>query len=770
MNGMWVCSSSRASGSSCRTRVGSREPTISSFRARAPGLRLGCAFALLLASFSRTLAAQQAAAPDSTFLLTARAADRSPSPFIGNGRLGGPITATGTAPAPAFVAGLYESAPADVPRIAAIPAWNVVDVHDGARWLNAEPAHALEHYAQTLDMRAGIIRTTYDWTDGDRRTAVDVEAFVSRADPQTAAIRVRLTPSWSGPARVAFPLAGWPEPKRLPLGRVARADPKWGPADTWYPGHVTVLARTAALSGGHGAELSVTGTPDGRPTIVAELAAVIWPGDLASATPVTSAAGDSASVELSFDAVAGRSYTFDKLVGIATSRDGPAPLARAGRAARTARARGYEAVRAAHVAAWERRWESDIEITGDPALQRVVRAMLFQLLASADSGTAMGIPPMGLSSGGYYGHVFWDSDTWMFPALVLTHPDVARALVAFRARTLDAARANARANGYRGAMYPWEADERGRETTPRFAVQNAKSEIHVTGDVALAAWQYYLATGDSAWLARSGYPILRATADFWVSRVTRDTARDVYHIRDVVSVDEGLIGVSDDAYTNAVARRALESAVAAARRLGRAPDARWTRVASRLHIAFDSARGTYRTYEGAPDSTLGSVTALLSYPLGMPMAPTVKRTNLRHAVDRALHERRGAMMGGTLLSVVAAELGERALVDTLLPASYDGYLKGPFLMISETPRNNAVSFVTGAGGFLQQVIYGYTGLRLGEHGLEPAFAPVLPSHVTRLVLRNVHARGKRYDVIVDASGRRIVERTQSVKQTSGGER
>ena len=130
----------------------------------------------------------------------------------------------------------------------------------------------------------------------------------------------------------------------------------------------------------------------------------------------------------------------------------------------------------------------------------------------------------------------------------------------------------------------------------------------------------------------------------------------------------------------------------------------------------------------------------------------------------------GAMMGGTLLSVVAAELGERALVDTLLPASYDGYLKGPFLMISETPRNNAVSFVTGAGGFLQQVIYGYTGLRLGEHGLEPAFAPVLPSHVTRLVLRNVHARGKRYDVIVDASGRRIVERAQSVKQTSGGER
>jgi trehalose/maltose hydrolase-like predicted phosphorylase len=312
-------------------------------------------------------------------------------------------------------------------------------------------------------------------------------------------------------------------------------------------------------------------------------------------------------------------------------------------------------------------------------------------------------------------------------------------------------------NGFAGAMYPWEADERGRETTPRFAVQNAKSEIHVNGDAALAAWQYYLATGDTAWLARSGYPVLRETADFWVSRATHDAARDRYHIRDVVSVDEGLIGVSDDGYTNAVARRNLESAAAAARHLGRVPNPTWTRVATRLHIAFDSARGTYRTYEGAPDSTLGSVTALLSYPLGMPMAPAVKRTNLEHAVRRMLTERRGAMMGGTLLSVVAAELGDRALVDTLLMPSYDGYLKGPFLMISETPTNNAVSFVTGAGGFLQQVIFGWTGLRLGERGLESAFAPVLPSRVTRLVLRNLHTGGRRYDVIVDATGTRMVQ-------------
>jgi trehalose/maltose hydrolase-like predicted phosphorylase len=281
-------------------------------------------------------------------------------------------------------------------------------------------------------------------------------------------------------------------------------------------------------------------------------------------------------------------------------------------------------------------------------------------------------------------------------------------------------------------------------------------EIHVNGDVALAQWQYYLATGDSAWLANDGYPVIRETANFWVSRARRDSAADRYHIDSVVSVHEGLIGVSDDAYTNAIARKNLEIAVSASGRLGRPVDPRWPDVAAKLHLPYDSASQYYRTYEGAPDSTLGAVTPLLSYPLGVPMSDRAKRAQLQQAVRRLLAEGPGAMMGSTLLAVDAAELGDRALLDSLLPHSYQGHLRGPFLMLSETPTNDAVNFVTGAGGFLQQVIYGYTGLRLGEGGLEPAFAPLLPSGITRLVLRNLYNRGKRYDIVVDSAGRRIV--------------
>jgi trehalose/maltose hydrolase-like predicted phosphorylase len=213
--------------------------------------------------------------------------------------------------------------------------------------------------------------------------------------------------------------------------------------------------------------------------------------------------------------------------------------------------------------------------------------MLFYLLGSARAGATWSIPPMGLSNAGYYGHVFWDADTWMFPALLLAHPDVARSMVMFRYRTLEAAKRNARANGFRGAMYPWESDELGEETTPRFASQNAHSEIHVTGDVGLAQWQYYQATGDSAWLARYGYRVIRETAEFWVSRAACDTAARRCDIRNVVSVDEGMVGVTNDAYTNAVARRNLQAAAAASRVLGRRPSRKWEEVAAdeRAHQA-----------------------------------------------------------------------------------------------------------------------------------------------------------------------------------------
>ena len=242
------------------------------------------------------------------------------------------------------------------------------------------------------------------------------EPFISRADPYQAAIRLALTPRAPARMRVRFALANWPSPARLPLATLEKVKREWGARELWYSGHMTVRTRTAALVPG-GATLNMTAAPEGRTQTLAESAAITWARDLSEAATRRTASGDTAMVEIAFDAAPGTTYTFTDLVSLVSSIERAEPASRAARSAAGARTLGYDAIAARSAAAWRRRWQTDIEIDGDPSLQRGARSMSFFLLCSGDSGTALAIPPMWLSSAGYYGHVFWDSDTWMFPAL-----------------------------------------------------------------------------------------------------------------------------------------------------------------------------------------------------------------------------------------------------------------------------------------------------------------------------------------------------------------
>ena len=48
------------------------------------------------------------------------------------------------------------------------------------------------------------------------------------------------------------------------------------------------------------------------------------------------------------------------------------------------------------------------------------------------------------------GHTFWDQDIWMYPPLVLLHPDLARSSLRYRKNRLPAARRIAKEYGYKG--------------------------------------------------------------------------------------------------------------------------------------------------------------------------------------------------------------------------------------------------------------------------------------------------------------------------------
>lgn len=57
----------------------------------------------------------------------------------------------------------------------------------------------------------------------------------------------------------------------------------------------------------------------------------------------------------------------------------------------------------------------------------------------------------------YFGHVFWDQETWMYPPLLLLHSNFGHMLLKTRARTMACAALNANQTGYHGLRFPWES-------------------------------------------------------------------------------------------------------------------------------------------------------------------------------------------------------------------------------------------------------------------------------------------------------------------------
>ena len=90
---------------------------------------------------------------------------------------------------------------------------------------------------------------------------------------------------------------------------------------------------------------------------------------------------------------------------------------------------------------------SRIILQGQPALQTGVDYAVYSLLQSAGQDGVSSIASKGLSGEGYEGHYFWDTEIYMFPFFLLTHPNIARSLLEYRYETLDGARRQAKNPG-----------------------------------------------------------------------------------------------------------------------------------------------------------------------------------------------------------------------------------------------------------------------------------------------------------------------------------
>jgi trehalose/maltose hydrolase-like predicted phosphorylase len=428
---------------------------------------------------------------------------------------------------------------------------------------------------------------------------------------------------------------------------------------------------------------------------------------------------------------AGETYTFSIAGSSITSAHHDDPLNEAERMTIFAKLEGRERLLKFHEKAWDDLWKSDIVINGDPESQKDVRSMLYHLYSFSREGTALSPSPMGLSGLGYNGHVFWDTELWMYPAVLVMQPKMARSMMEYRFQRLEAARRNAFSKGYRGAMFPWESAETGVEETPVWAL-SGPFEHHITACVAIAAWNYYCVTQDTAWLREKGWPILSATADFWASRVER-IGPGHYDINNVVAADEWAENVDNNAFTNAAARANLEFATKAATILKVKADPDWMNVAKNIPILKfpDGITREHATYNG--EGIKQADVNLLSYPLKEVTDPKAIRADLEYYSKRVPDEGTPAMTQA-VFTLLYARLGDGEAAYKWFKESYVPNLLPPFRVIAETKGGTNPYFSTGAGGILQSVLMGFGGLEITEKGLKQG-KQVLPKNWKSLEIR-----------------------------------
>lgn len=432
---------------------------------------------------------------------------------------------------------------------------------------------------------------------------------------------------------------------------------------------------------------------------------------------------------------AGEVYRFSIAGTSITSAHHDDPLNEAERLSIYARLEGRDRLLKFHKQAWEELWRSDIVVEGDPQSQKDIRSMLYHLYSFSRAGTALSPSPMGLSGLGYNGHVFWDTELWMFPAYLVMQPEMAKSMMEYRFQRLDAAKRNAFSKGFKGAMYPWESAATGVEETPVWAL-SGPFEHHITACVGIAAWNYYSVTQDTLWLREKGWPILSATADFWASRVERN-GKGGYDIKNVVAADEWAENVDNNAFTNAAARANLEYAVAAAKLLSLKADPDWTEVRENIPILKfpEGITQEHATYQG--EGIKQADVNLLAYPLHEVTDPKAIRADLEYYSKRVPDAGTPAMTQA-VFTTLYARLGDGEAAFKWFKESYIPNLNPPFRVIAETKGGTNPYFATGAGGIIQSVLMGFGGLEITPNGLRKK-APVLPKQWKSL---KILVRGK----------------------------
>lgn len=402
-------------------------------------------------------------------------------------------------------------------------------------------------------------------------------------------------------------------------------------------------------------------------------------------------------------------------------------------------------------------WETDIVIDGPQSDQDAVRSFIYYLRRND------GLDPFGGTNDRYKGRVFWDADVWVFPALALIDPDLARRIPEFRAQTAqyaqiltcealggrytqEAERMRTMGGNIVDSSLPmrigWEVDATGDDPTD---APTGRQE-HAGGAVVLGLrWASALGLAPEV----SAQDVGRAVALWYVQRSTK-RPDGLHEVRDVVSVDEWHEG-DNCLYTNAIAEWVVRE---------------YADPEMRFKLPRNS-RGELVAYEGDTEKAYQqAAAALILWPLERedlvddPIA-FIERFEGKEAPT-------GPAMSKSVYALIRARYGD---ADTALDKwrdSWKTYTTKGLQFCEKAGREDLTYFNTGAAGCLNAVIYGFIGARIVddaskdaakielEDGMWLVFRPNLPREWKRVTFKGMTVLGEKYDVVCEGRTATVV--------------
>ena len=657
----------------------------------------------------------------------------------------------------------------------------------------------LEHYERILDFRDGVLRRSLVWrTPSGKRVKVDSTRMVSMTQRHLALLTFEVTMlEGSAPIVISSQL----------MNRQDGTDEYHDAAASMGEG---IDPRKAQVFEDRVLLPRLSTVQDGRMALGYQCASSKM--TIAVAADHTLHCTDDADVVVRHDddlakmvyrvqADQGRPVRLEKVVAYHTSRGVPVREL-ADRCDRTldraARAGAREAV-AEQRAGFDAFWDAaDVEVTppgsgsgtatGEEAeqetraIQQAIRFNLFSLAQASARADQWGVPAKGVTGSGYEGHYFWDSEIYVAPFLTYTQPALAKNLLHFRSRMLDAARHRAREMAQHGALFPWRTIN-GEEASAYYAAGTA--QVHIDADVVQALSQYLAATDDVGFLLRHGIDILvetsRMYADlgFW-----RENGTPTFHIHGVTGPDEYTTVVNNNLFTNVMARHNLEQAVAAVERIRRDHPldfeqvrrrldltdeevAEWARCAEGMHVPFDEGLGIHPQDDFFLDREVWDLSQtpdelrplLLHYhPLVIYRFQVLKQADVVLALflqgDRFTPEEKRAdfeyydpittgdsTLSAVVQSIMAAEVGYHE-------AAWDYFRQGLYVDLANLHGNTVDGMhIASTGGVWSALVCGFGGMR--DHGGRLSFDPRLPDAFGSITFALVW-RGSRVRVRLDA--------------------